>query len=157
MRGMGERFWQLYLARVTAQVEIDQAGRLAEYIHHGRGGLVSANDVLDELSGWQSWTGLGERLEDEGEIYDLACATFWLADARKAEVEADQLSDADEEWVVEQYLAVQRRLVRILRRPRTWGAVETLAGPLIARHRLSDEETWTLLEGARIPLARLVA
>ncbi len=46
MRGMGERFWRLYLARVTAQVEIDQAGWLAEYIHHGRGGLVSATQGL---------------------------------------------------------------------------------------------------------------
>ncbi len=35
MRGMGERFWRLYLARVTAQVEIDQAGWLTNRVASG--------------------------------------------------------------------------------------------------------------------------
>ena len=148
----GGRHWRSYLWRVNGEVAIDQAGQLAEQAHHGLGTPHSEIEVLDELATWASYGfAFGELLKDEGHMADLPSAVFWLAEAQRAQVGTDRLTDSDERLIARQYLSIQRRLCRILRRPRTWRAIEAMADRLVESHHIDGDEAFNIVEGCRVP------
>ena len=151
-----ERLWKAYCLRVTAHVEVYQAGRLAEHLHHGVGGRYTANGVEDATYESESY-GLVDRLNDNEEVDDLDSALDALIEVRRVETGHYRLSDADREWIVREFLRIQKRLVLILRRQRTWRAIESVAKPLLERHRLGWEEVDSILEAAHPPQVSIVA
>ena len=152
-----ERIWKAYCLRVTAHVEVYQAGRLAEHLHHGEGaGRYTANSVKDAIYGSESY-GLVDKLNDNEEVDDLDSVLDALIEVRRVETGHYRLSDADREWIVREFLRIQKRLVLILRRQRTWRAIESVAKPLLERHRLGWEEVDSILEAAHPPQVSIVA
>ncbi len=150
------RLWKAYCRQVAAQVEIVQAGWLAEHLHHGMGGLHTANDVENVIADVE-WYGRAAQVEANEEIDDLEFAVDTLIEAYRTETGRYELTDADAKEITRTYLQIQRRLFGILRRPRTWGAIEAVAEGLLERYRLDMEEIYSVIEAARPPRAPIVA
>ncbi len=64
---------------------------------------------------------------------------------------AYRLAPAAPADILSSFLASQRRLLRALRRPLTWRAVEDLAGELFDRGRVSPERAVEIMQAARVP------
>ena len=72
----------------------EQAGWVAEYLFHGKGGPIAAGDVEDECAAWAGLS-FAEREADDDEFDDIAQAVFWLMDFRRADTGCDGLSRED--------------------------------------------------------------
>ena len=144
--------WRMFFRRVVAEVEISQAGWLAEYLFHGKGGPVAAEDVENECAAWAGLS-FAERQADDNGFDDIVQAVFWLMDFRRADTSHDGLRSEDRRWVVHEYLHIQRRLLLVLRRARTWAAIVLLANTLVDRGRLDGDAVYSIIAAAGAPRA----
>jgi hypothetical protein len=155
--GEGKRtapeYWQAYLHRLEGDIQEYQAGWLAEVcpaIYNGPAGPRTADDVREAL--WDNHC-----VEPGGDEWDdLATAAYYLADARKAEVGRDDLSTLDEEFIVNWYLRIQSRVLEYIWEPPTWNAISTVAGELMVKGKLSEEEADAILERISPPQMPIV-
>lgn len=161
---------------VLAGVETFQAGLIAEYVCGSDRKLhrtASARRELRPLLGCHipgRWGSTCRNIR-----LSLGCGPDELDDAQRALLLLLVYSSRDEGRLVEAphdpgaldrayrlapaapgeilsiFLATQRRLLRALRRPRAWRAVEDLAGELFDRGRVSPERAVEIMEAARVP------
>ncbi len=170
----------LVRGRVLAGVEMFQAGLLAEYISGSECSLYDASSVQRELDplldchvpGRWGTTCRNIRLSlgcGVDELDDVQRALLLLVvyssrdDTRLVGEPHDpgaidrvyRLAPAEPKEIVCSFLASQRRMLRVLRRPRTWRAVRDLAGELFDLGRVSPERAVEIMEAARLPRAGL--
>ena len=168
--------------KVLAGVEMFQAGLVAEYISGSHCSLFDDPSVRRELDslldchvpGRWGTTCRNIRLS-------LGCGVDELDDARRAlllllvyssrdnaRLVGDPLEPGAIDWVyrlppaepreiVRSFLRSQQRLLRALRRPRTWCAIEDLAGELFELGSVSPERAVQIMKAARAPRLGLQA
>ncbi len=166
----------LVRGRVLAGGEMFQAGLLAEYISGSECSLYDASSVQRELNplldchvpGRWGATCRNIRLSLGGGVDELDDAQrallLLLVYSSRDDTRLDgephepgaidrvyRLAPAEPKEIVCSFLASQQRMLRALRRPQTWRAVEDLAGELFDLGRVSPERAVEIMEAARVP------
>ncbi len=171
---------ELVRGTVLAGVEVFQAGLLAEYLCGSECNLHDASSVRRELNPLLDCHVPGYWWDTCRNIrLTLGCGPDELDDAQRALLlllvyssrdegplvgephdpgaidRAYRLAPATPEEISCTYLASQRRVLRALRRPRAWRAIEDMAGELFDLGRVAPGRAVEIMEATRVPRSGL--
>ena len=152
----GEVFERIMYERVTAQVEILQAGFLSEINRNWDGSELvrSPEQTAEEIMKWvQCGSARRRNRLCRGGLDDLSGAVLLLLSARQAKVGREELTEDDGCAVLCEYHNGQSRMLQILRRQRTWRAIDALAKILLERGHLEAKDANRIIDAARPPRA----
>jgi len=145
--------WHWYDYRLGGELEFCQAGGLAEWLWHKRGDRDPAADIEFGIGEAEGYRSMEEMILDQEGGEDCVKAAYYLCEWRRAITKVWRLSDSDYDSIVRRYVNSHRKLNGILRRKRTWAAINTLAARLYVDRAVGDDDAIQIMEQALVPLS----
>ncbi len=146
--------WPSVVKHVGYDVMEYLSGWAAEHIYHNLGNRRSVH-LEYEVVNLSYYGSLFSILRDEdAELDDTSHALGLLAEVRLAETgntDFGELNEADWHRVTRRFGALESRVYRLLKHPRTWRAVSNLADVLVERRHVGPEEAESIIDSARPP------